>query len=380
MMNLQTYRTWAEIDLDALAHNMREIKKVTAPTVKIMAVIKANAYGHGALMSYKVLLENGADCFAVATLPEAFELRNGGVNVPILVLGYVPVQQIQQVFEADVSVMVTDLASARAFSAAAAVSDKTLGIHIKLDTGMSRLGFSTASILKTVEELEKIAELPNLKIEGIFSHFSCSDTDADYTNLQYDRFMRVCEELTARGVDIGIRHICNSAGILLAKDKHLDMVRPGVVLYGLHPDKSTHGTIDLKPVMRWFARITHIKTVPAGTPISYGNTFVAERDMRIGTVSIGYADGYARVMSNKVQMYVGGRLVRQIGRICMDQCMIDLTDVHTVNVGDAVCLMGEEITADVLAALQNTINYEVICDVGVRVPRVYIGNQGKNCY
>lgn len=374
MMDLQTYRTWAEIDLDALAHNMREIKKATNPNVKIMAVIKANGYGHGALMCYKVLSENGADCFAVATLPEAIELRNGGVHEPILVLGYVPAQATTQLLETDALVAVTDYASAKAFSEAAALANKTLKIHIKLDTGMGRLGFCATDAGKTIEEIEKIAALPHLKIDGIFSHFSCSDTDAEYTNLQYDRFMQVCDGLQARGVNIGLRHICNSAGIVLEKDKQLDMVRPGIILYGLHPDASTHGKIDLKPAMRWYARITHIKTVKAGTPISYGNTFVAPRDMRVGTVSIGYADGYARVMSGKAEMMVGDERVCQIGRICMDQCMIDLTDVHTVNVGDTVCLMGEEITADVLAALQNTINYEVVCDVGARVTRVYKGN------
>ena len=373
MENMQAYRTWAEIDLSALAHNMREIRKQVNPQAKIMAVIKANAYGHGAFEAYKVLRQNGADCFAVATLQEAIELRQSGASEPILILGYVPTAAAESLLSYDVMVTVFDAETAAAFSSAAVKAGKSLRVHIKLDTGMSRIGFSAAeeAVEETVEAIAEIAKLPGLVIDGIFSHFSCSDTDEKYTQLQYTRFLAVCDALEARGVNVGTKHICNSAGIVLEKDKHLDMVRPGIILYGLHPDCSTHGKIDLKPVMQWYARITHIKEIKAGTPISYGNTYIAERDMRVGTVCIGYADGYARMMSGKAEMLVRGQRVRQVGRICMDQCMIDITNVHNITVGDTVTLIGGGISADVLAALQETINYEVVCDVGARVPRIY---------
>ncbi len=373
MKDMQTYRTWAEIDLDALAHNMRTIRAVTDKNAKIMAVIKANAYGHGALETYRVLRENGADCFAVATLQEACALREGGAEEPMLILGYVPAEATETLLKYNVMPTVFDVQTAEIMAAQAKNAGKTLRVHIKLDTGMSRIGFpaNEDALTQTVAEIAYVSRLENLKIDGIFSHFSCADTDAAYTNLQYERFMRVCDALAAQGVAYGTRHICNSAGIVLEKDKHLDMVRPGIILYGLHPDASTYGKIDLKPAMTWHARITHIKEIKKGTPISYGNTYTAPHDMRIGTVCVGYADGYARVMSGKAKMYVGGVCVQQIGRICMDQCMIDLTNDHTIRVGDEVLVMGEGVSADDMALLRDTINYEVVCDIGARVTRVY---------
>ncbi len=373
MKNMQTYRSWAEIDLDALAYNMRSIRKATDEHAKIMAVIKANAYGHGALEAYRVLRENGADCFAIATLQEAIALREGGATEPMLILGYVPAETTEALLQYDVMATVFDLQTAREMAATAKAVGKRLSVHIKLDTGMSRIGFPAVVTAQeqTVAQIEEISKMDGIQIDGIFSHFSCSDTDAAYTNLQYERFMQVCDALDARRVHYGLRHICNSAGIVLEKEKHLDLVRPGIILYGLHPDASTHGKIDLKPVMSWHAHITHIKDIRKGTPVSYGNTYIAPQDMRIGTVGVGYADGYARIMSGKAEMLVAGQRVKQIGRICMDQCMIDLTNVHTIHVGDEVVLMGEEIGADVLAQLQDTINYEVVCDVGARVTRVY---------
>ncbi len=375
MFNIDNYRTWAEIDLDALGHNMREIRKLTE--AKIMAVIKADGYGHGMVQAYRTLVKNGADCFAAATVKEAVDLRKSGATEPILVLGYVPGDLAQMLLTHDIMPTVFDLESAHHFSGVAVAANKTMKIHIKLDTGMSRIGFATApeAMEQTLNAIEQISKLPYIEIDGIFSHFSCSDTDREYTKQQYDTFMTVCDYLQKRGVCIGMRHICNSAGIILEKEMHLDMVRPGVILYGLHPDTTTHGLIDLKPVMRWCARITNIKTVKAGTTVSYGNTFTAERDMRIGTVCVGYADGYNRIMSSKAKMLVGGHIVNQIGRICMDQCMIDLTNVHTVSVGDIVTLMGTEedacISAEQLAAWSGTINYEIVCGVGARVVRVY---------
>lgn len=373
MKDIQTYRTWAEIDLDALAHNMRRVREVTDKNAKIMAVIKANAYGHGAPETYRVLRDNGADCFAVATLQEAIVLREGGVKETILILGYVPAEATESLLAYNVMPTVFDVQTAQAMAAAATAAGKTLRVHIKLDTGMSRIGFSAEAEMqaKTVEQIENISRLDGLKIDGIFSHFSCADTDSTYTDLQYERFMQVCDALAARQVQVGLRHICNSAGIVLEPKKHLDMVRPGIILYGLHPDSATVGKIDLKPAMTWRARITHIKEIKKGTPISYGNTYLAPRDMRVGTVCVGYADGYARIMSGNAVMLAGGQRVQQIGRICMDQCMIDLTNVHTIHVGDEVVLIGEGVSADDMARLCDTINYEVVCDVGARVPRIY---------
>ena len=373
MFNADDYRTWAEIDLEAMAHNMRIIRKMTNENAKIMAVIKANAYGHGMLQAYRVLRENGADCFAVATLQEAVELRTGGATEPILILGYVPEDAAETLIKHEIMPTVYNENTAKHLSQAAVRLKKNLRIHIKLDTGMSRLGFAAAEEMaqNTVESIAHISTLENIVIDGIFSHFSCSDTDRDYTKLQYNRFMHICDALRGKGIDVGIRHICNSAGIVLEPDMHLDMVRPGIILYGLHPDETTYGKIDLKPAMTWKARITHIKEIKSGTPVSYGNTYTAPQDMRVGTVCVGYADGYSRTMSGQAEMFVCGQRVKQIGRICMDQCMIDLTNVHTIHVGDEVVLMGEGFSADAMAKLLNTINYEVVCDIGARVPRIY---------
>ncbi len=376
MFEIEKDRTWTEIDLSAMAHNMRVIRENTNKAAEIMAVIKANAYGHGMEQAYRILRENGADCFAVATLQEAIDLRGCGATEPILILGYVQPEAISSLLNFDIMPTVFDAAVAERFGIAAAQAGKKLRVHIKVDSGMSRLGFSALEGFaeETVQAIRKISEMGSVEIDGVFSHLSCADTDRAYTKLQFQRFMAVCDTLQAQNVQIGKRHICNSAGIVLEPEMHLDMVRPGIILYGLHPDKTTYGKINLKPAMRWYARITNIKTVKAGTPVSYGNTYIAEQDMRIGTVCVGYADGYSRSLSGKVKMIAGGVPVKQIGRICMDQCMIDLTDVHTIDVGDPVLLMGAEacVTADAMAEMLGTINYEIVCDVGARVPRVYM--------
>ena len=336
-------RTWAEVDLDAIAHNIKEIRKITNPNAKIMAVVKADAYGHGFLEVAKTLLENGADRLAVAVLQEGKQLRSRGVTVPILILGASGEEAVEDLINFDITPSVFTYEFAKALSYEAERKEKVTKIHIKIDTGMSRIGFLAGeNNEEIVDEIIKISKLPYIEIEGIFSHFATSDEyDKSYTLLQYGRFMDVCNRLEEKGLNIPIKHICNSAGIMMYPEMHLDMVRPGVILYGMYPsdevDKST---------------ITHIKEVEPGRGVSYGKEYITDKKTKIATVPIGYADGYLRKLAKHGKMIVDGVKVPIIGRICMDQCMIDVTNVH-------------------LAEWLETINYEVSCVIGKRIPRIY---------
>lgn len=368
-------RTWAEIDLDAIAHNMREIRKITNPDAQIMAVVKADAYGHGFLEVTKALLENGADRLAVAMLQEAKQLRSRGVNVPILLLGASMDNDIEDIINFDVTPNVFSYEFAKAISYVAEKKEKVTKIHIKLDTGMSRIGYVVSDDnTEIVNEIEKISKLPYIEIEGIFSHFSTSDEyDGSYTRLQFNRFMSVIGDLEKRGVNIPIKHICNSAGIMMYPEMHLDMVRPGVILYGMYPsDEVDKSRLDLIPAMTLKSKITFVKEVEPGRGVSYGKEYITDKVTKIATVPIGYADGYLRKIAGKGKMLVHGVKAPIIGRICMDQCMIDVTEVHNIERGDEAIIFGREgITIDDLASWLDTINYEVSCVIGKRIPRIY---------
>jgi alanine racemase len=366
---------WAEINLDNLAHNMKEIRKV-AQSKEIIAVLKADGYGHGALESASIFLENGATRLAVAVITEAEELRRNGVIAPIMILGHTPLEFAKEVIEYDIEITVYSYEDALKFSLEAQKADKNIKVHIALDTGMGRIGFLPKE--ESVEDVYKISKLPNIIIEGLFSHFSSSDeSDKEYSIRQLEEFSIFDNKLKKRNININIRHIANSAAIIDMPETHLDAVRPGIVLYGYYPSEEvTKEKITLKPVMSLKANIIHVKWLPAGHYISYGRKFRTERESCIATLPIGYADGYTRLLFGKAKVLVKGKFAPVVGRICMDQCMIDVTDIEGVDIGDEVTLIGEvdglKFTADDIAELLGTINYEVICMINKRVPRVFI--------
>ena len=369
-------RTWAEIDLDAIAHNMREIRRITSPKAQIMAVVKADGYGCGFYETTKVLLQNGADRLGVAILQEGKQLRKRGIDVPILILGASFEEDIEDIIDSDITPNVCSFEFAKAISEVASRKEKIAKIHIKLDTGMSRVGFLVSENNEAVvREIEKISKLPYIEIEGIFSHFSTSDEEDDsYTRMQFERFMNVCNALEAIGVNIPIKHICNSAGVMMYPEMHLDMVRPGVILYGMYPsDEVDKKRLNLIPAMTVKSKITFVKDVEAGRGVSYGKEYITDRTTKIATVPIGYADGYLRKIAKNGKMIVNGVKVPIIGRICMDQCMINVSDVHNIERGDEAIIFGREgITIDDLAKWLDTINYEISCVIGKRIPRIYI--------
>ena len=368
-------RTWAEINLDTLKSNIKNIRKITDPKAKIMAVVKADAYGHGYLECCHALLEGGADSFAVATVSEAKQLRRNKINNPILVLGVTFPEDAEEFVANEIMATVCSVDYAECLSEAAEKMQKTVKVHIKVDTGMSRLGFLTGNDEeKTVEEILKISKLPFVEIDGIFSHFACADEkNREYTELQFERFTGLIKKLEDAGLEIPCKHIANSAAIMMYPETHLDMVRAGVVLYGCYPSEEVDkDRLPLEPVMTLKSRITHIKEVEDGVGVSYGKTYITDRKTRIATIPVGYADGYLRCLSHEAKIEIGGTLCDVIGRICMDQCMIDVTNVNNINVGDEVILFGSgKITADDIAKMMNTINYEVLCLVSKRIPRIY---------
>ncbi len=371
-------RCWAEIDLDAIAHNMKEIRSITNPDAEIMAVVKADAYGHGFLEVSRTLLENGADRLSVATLDEAVQLREHGVDVPALILGAMSGAAAADLIRYDITPAVFTYELAKALSDEAKKQGKRAKIHIKVDTGMSRIGFLAGEDNSGIaEEILRISRLPRIEIEGIFSHFAASDEyDREYTCLQYGRFTDLCSRLEERGLYIPIKHICNSAGIMMYPEMHLDMVRPGIILYGMYPsDEVDKSKLDLIPAMTLKAVITNVKEVEAGRGVSYGKDYITDKRTVIATVPIGYADGYLRKLANKGKMLVNGKKAPIIGRICMDQCMIDVTNVHNIKRGDEAIIFGREgVTIDDIAGWLETINYEVSCLVGRRIPRIYKRN------
>lgn len=372
-------RAWAQIDLDALAHNMREIRNITNKKSMICAVVKADAYGHGSYDCAKVLLENGADRLAVATMTEAIQLRTEGINVPILILGMSFEEDLDAIVKYDIIPAVADFEFAKKLSDTAVKAGKTVKIHIKVDTGMSRIGFVLSDGDNTcqVNEIINISKLPGIETEGMFSHFSTSDElDSSYTLMQFDRFMKFDKKLKEAGLEIPVKHIANSAAIMMYPQTHLDMVRPGIIMYGMYPSEEVDKSVlDLKYVMSLRARVAYVKEAEAGRGVSYGKEYITNKKTKIATVPIGYADGYIRRLAGKAKMIVNGKILPVIGRICMDQCMIEADSVNNINKGDEVIIFGNDlVTIDDMASWLDTINYEVACMISRRIPRIYVRN------
>lgn len=366
---------WAEIDLDNLAHNMKEIKKVVN-NAEIMAVVKADAYGHGALDTVPELLENGADRLAVAVLTEAIEIRRSGIECPIMVLGFTPPELIDDLLRYNIEQTVYGYNFAQELSKMAVRKNKIAKVHLAVDTGMGRIGYLPNE--ESIEEMYNISNLPNIKIESIFSHFSSADeADKEYTKMQVERYNYFLEKLKERGMKLPKRNLSNSAAIIDLPDCNYEIVRPGIILYGYYPSNEVeHERINIKPVMSLKTNIVHIKTVQKGECIGYGRKFEADKETVIATLPVGYADGFTRILSGKAKVLIRGQFAPVIGNICMDQCMIDISHIKNAKVGDEVILIGEDgnnkITADEIGELLGTISYEVVCVIGKRVPRVYI--------
>ena len=362
---------WAEIDLSALRHNISVIKEHIAGGARFCAVVKADAYGHGAIAVAREAVAMGVDYLAVAVLSEAAALRWAGFTTPILVLGATQYEEADAVVDLGVTQAVFSRAAAEAISEAARRRGVRAKVHLAVDTGMGRIGVRPED---AGEMAAVIAALPNIELEGMFSHFALADAvDKSFAKEQFARFRRAMEDVKARGVAVPLCHIANSAAILEMPETHLDMVRAGIVLYGLCPSDEVGQDAGLVPVMSIKARLTHVKMLRAGETVSYGCTYRASRDVRVGTLPLGYADGYTRLYAGKAKVDFRGRLLPILGRICMDQCMVELTGANGVAVGDTVTIMGgDALTADALASWLGTINYEVVCMFSPRVPRVYV--------
>ena len=374
-------RFWAEIDINAAEKNFKIIKSKLNSKTKLCCVVKANAYGHGAVYLSKLYETLGADFFAVSNIEEAMQLRNNGISTPILILGYTPTSCASILAENNISQSVFSYSYAKELSKCATNDGVKVKIHIKLDSGMGRIGFDCIhgreEMLKSVID---VCNMQGLENEGIFTHFALADDGedgAEFTRLQYERFVSAVDELKQRGVEFEIKHCANSATTFEYPEYHLDMVRVGVVLYGVAPSHKVRGCEELTPVMSLKSVISMIKDIEAGDTVSYGCTFKAEKKTKIATAPVGYADGFWRSNAeNGTQMLIRGQRVNIVGRVCMDQLMLDVTDVKGVKEGDYITLIGadkdELITADELAKNNGTIGYEMICAIGERVPRFYI--------
>jgi alanine racemase len=375
-MDYKFNRVWAEVNLDNIAHNVREIRKITNPRAEIMGVVKADAYGHGVLQTAKTLLDSGVSRLAVSMIDEAIQLRNSGIDAPILVLSYTDPVRAEEIIINNVTQTVFSHDLANALSEAAVRLNRNTKVHIKIDTGMTRVGFMPGySAIKNVVEISK---LPRIIIEGLFTHFASADEkDRDYTYMQFERFMSIFSELQRIGVYIPIKHVANSAAIIAYPEMHLDMVRPGLILYGLYPSEEIQKqVVELKPAMTLKANVIFVKDVEKDTSISYGRIFTTSRESKIATIPIGYADGYTRLLNGKARMLINGEFADVVGKICMDQCMVDVTGLGSpIKVGDEAVIFGEQlgktIRVEDIANSIGTINYEVICLIGKRVPRVY---------
>lgn len=368
-------RICANISAQALVQNIKNIRAHIPPETLVMPVIKADAYGHGAVRTARILSPY-ADRFAVAVTSEAIKLRENNITQPIMLLGHTFATDYEEAIRNDVILTVYDNDEARRLSETAQRLGKTAVVHFAVDTGMNRIGYPCNAA--GVESAAAAARLPFIKAEGIFTHFATADeADKTFTELQADRFLHFCAELKRCGTDIKIKHAANSAAIMEKGEYCFDMVRPGIILYGLYPSNEVDRTaLELSPVMELVSRVVGTHGICAGETVSYGRTFTAKKDMRIATIHAGYADGYPRALSNKGSVLINGKRAKILGRVCMDQFMADITDIDGVATGTPVTLIGkngaEEITAEEIAALTNTISYEIVCGIGKRVPRVTV--------
>lgn len=375
-------RIQAEIDLDAMTYNLEHIKKNLAPGTQVIAVLKADGYGHGAVpLARRIQKDPEIWGIAVATVEEGEELRNAGITKPILILGYTYQEDYQKIAKLDFRPAVFKLSMAKELSKAALEAGKKLKIHIKIDTGMTRIGYR--DVKKDVPEILEISKLPGLEIEGIFTHFARAD-EADKTPalVQYEKFQEFIRALEQEGLHIPMKHCSNSAGIIRMQEANLDAVRAGIILYGLYPSKEVEREpVPLKPLMSLRSHIAYIKTVEPGVEISYGGIFTTVRETRVATIPVGYADGYPRGLSNKGSVLIRGKRAPILGRVCMDQFMVDVTDIPEAEELDQVTLLGKDgedcITMEELGELSGRFNYEFACCISKRVPRVYL-ESGNN--
>ena len=376
-------RTWAQINLDALNNNISQIKSVLSPHTKLCAVVKADCYGHGYAYTAAQMSEAGADWFAVSNLAEALQLRRVGIRKPVLILGYTPPENTAQLVYNDISQAVFSEEYARALSENAVKNGVRVNAHVKVDTGMSRIGFlyhDSVDDYPVLDEIERVCALPGLYPEGIFTHFSSADcADGElFTRLQFDLFLSAVHRLAQRGITFELRHCANSAAILQYPEMDLDMARAGIILYGHYPSAEVERTLPLLPVMELKSVVSQVKTVPDDTPVSYGRQYHSAGERTIATVPIGYADGYPRLLSGKGDMLVAGKRARVAGNVCMDQTMLDVTGIPGVEAGSAVTVFGRDgegfVSVEELSEKSGLISYELLCALSRRVPRVYVRN------
>ncbi|MCQ2485987.1 MAG: alanine racemase [Clostridia bacterium] len=371
-------RVYLKIDLDKICNNINEVIKKVGKDTKVLAVVKGDAYGHGAIEVTKALSEIGTYGFAVATVGEALALRRAGITKPILILDFVFPNQFETIIRNDIMLTIFQYGIAKSLNEAAEQMGTTAHIHIKVDTGMGRIGYIPDD--KSVDEICRIAQLPNIEIDGIFTHFACADiVDKTSMNNQYEKFRTFVEKLEARGINIPIKHVCNSAAIIDKEDNFLNLVRSGIVTYGLYPSEEVHKeNLHIEPAMELHSVVINIKTIHEGDTVSYGSTYVADKPTVIATIPVGYADGYPRMLSNKGSVLIHGKRARIVGKVCMDQFMVDVTDIPDVSIGDNVTLIGKDgddcITCEEIGDISGRFNYEFLCCITRRVPRVYIRN------
>lgn len=363
--------TRAIVDLGAVSHNVAAIREKVGPGRGLMAVVKADGYGHGAVRVARVALASGADSLAVAIPEEGRELREAGIEVPILVLGLIQPDEAYKVVESRLEQTVSSMELLRALDQEAQEASVRVRVHVKVDTGMSRIGVQPEDAVAFVQAARR---LENLTLYGLYSHFASADErDKSFSLQQLNRFNSVVEKLAEAGLHIPKKHMANSAAILDIPESYYDVVRPGIIIYGAYPSGEVQRSIDLKPAMTLKTRITELKVVPPGIAVSYGRTYTTGRQATVATLPIGYADGYNRRLSNRAEVWVNGSRAPVIGRVCMDMCMIDVSGVGEVWPGDDVVLFGDDIPVEEVAEIIGTINYEVLCAVSKRVPRVYVG-------
>jgi alanine racemase len=378
---------WAEVDLKAIAHNVHELRSITDSKARLMAVVKANAYGHGVLEVSRKVLGNGADVLGVARLNEGIELREAGFDVPVLIFGYTPPMLAEKLIEFDLTPTVWSYKTAEALASVAVSYNKKIKVHLKIDSGMGRLGLlpdccrpvpaDSNMAINALQEVESIASLPGLELEGIYTHFATADSsDKSYAKKQFEIFADLLNELRHAGITVPVCHAANSAAIIDMPETHLDMVRAGIAIYGLYPsDEVNKHRITLKPAMTLKSKIVHLKKVSPGFKVSYGSIYQTPKSTTIASIPIGYADGFNRLLSSRGHMLVRGRRAPIVGRVCMDQTMLDVGHIPDVDLEDEVVIFGRQgggfITVDEIAASLNTINYEIVSALTARVPVVY---------
>jgi alanine racemase len=372
--SLKNGRAWVEIDLDRLKSNLKKVTDWIGPDRKVLVAVKADAYGHSSLAVSRALAEQGVDMLGVASLEEAIELKRGGAAVELVILSPSSFLEIPEIVAEGFVSTVSNMEYARRLSAVARAANRRMKVHVEVDTGMGRTGVNYACAADFVQQL---AEAEFIQIEGIFTHFADAErSDKSFVFTQLERFNRVLDELRKRSIAIPLIHAANSAALLDVRESHFNMVRPGLVIYGIYPSGYADRHVEVESVMTFKARVAHLNRIRKGESVSYGRTYVAQRDMTVAVVSVGYGDGYPRALSNRGEVLIAGRRHRIVGVVCMDLTMVDVTDRPDVSIGDEVVLMGksgaEEITASEIAELADTISYDVICSVGPRVPRVFI--------